>query len=424
MEGHAPIYRRLFRRGSSPELDSRWQFVQPSRRFGFLEVDPQQTVASLLEDFDEEKLLRSRVAIRTDDELSLNPMLVTDDRLAVRISDFDLVTSDGALVHTAPLFAMDQDLTTYSNCVGAERFLFLVGSMQEYLLFDSLGIAASPTSHLGRLGCRGLQILLHLVDGISEGPIRREPASPPGFRFELDGYLGPEETRPPTMCPVFVGYELISRRRGFTTETLCALQRLFNAEQYLKIRFDQLCVWWPTDDEIRDLEFRRGMSDVGLIKDFFCNLKSLYTIENFRKFLRRERNTDPFVRSLENLLSAQGEAQEHSEMRYYREKNEAAFAKYEEQVDQNCFKPLVESAMNSNDLRIRNLRLNQAHVSRLIQLGMPSIYGAQSQRLKVNAGDERELIPEAKWKQMERLLDVSAKLTREETRIRSRSRRS
>jgi len=299
-----------------------------------------------------------------------------------------------------------------------------VGSMHEYLLFDSLGLAASPTTYLDRLGRRGIQTMLYLVDGVSEGPITREPAFPPGLRFAHDGYIGREEARPALMCAVFAGYELISRRRGFTGETLGALQRLFNAQQYLDVDFDQLYVWWPTDDEILDLEFRCRMSDVGLIKDFFCNLESLYTIEGFYEFLRRGRNTDPLVKSLENLLIAYDKAQDYPEMSLYRTKKATALPKYSEQVDRTIFEPLVESAMSSNDLRIRNLRLQLAHVSRMIQLGMPSTYSALAHRQESINADETELFPEAKWKQMERLLDTSVKLNREETRIRSRPRRS
>ena len=174
------------------------------------------------------------VAIHVDDELVLNPMLMTEDRLASLVWDYDLVTSRGALVHTAPLFAMDMDLET--ACRRHPRgFLFLVGSMHEYLLFDSLKMAASPTTHLGRLGRRGLETMLYLVDGVSEGIIARKGNYPPGLRFDYSGYLGPEETRPPEMSLVFVGYELGSGRRGFTEEALSAMRGLFEAQQFLNL---------------------------------------------------------------------------------------------------------------------------------------------------------------------------------------------
>ena len=112
MRGYLPIFQRLFQRRSSLDLGPRWRFVQRSRRFGFLDVDPQGTLRSLLDEFDEGVLIRSGVAIHVDDERVLNPMLMTEDRLASLVWDYDLVTSRGPLVHTAPLFAMDMDLET------------------------------------------------------------------------------------------------------------------------------------------------------------------------------------------------------------------------------------------------------------------------------------------------------------------------
>ena len=423
MESHIEIYRRLFPRRSSLDLGPRWGFVQRSRRFGFLEIDPERTLPSLLDEFDEGKLVRSGVAIRVDDELVLNPMLMTDDRLAALVGDYDLVTSGGALVHTAPLFAMDTDLTTYCR-VHPQGLFFLVGSMHEYLLFDSLKMAASPTTHLGRLGRRRLETMLYLVDGVSEGLIARRGNYPPGDRYDYGGYLGPEETRPAEMSLVFVGYELGSGRRGFTGEATSAMQRLFNAQHHLRVNWDQLYVWWPTDEEIADLEFRRRLSDVELIHEFFRNLESLRSIKGFFEFLRRDRHKDPLVQRLEDLLIAEDEARDHPEMSLYRKKKETALGKYAEQVDRATFTPLVQSAMNSNDLRIRSLRLQLAHVSRLVHMGMPSLHSAQAHRLRSIDADEAELFPAAKWKQMDRLLDATVKLVREETRIRSRARRS
>ena len=83
MEGYGLVYRRLFESNPQLELDSRWQFVQPSRRFGVLDVDPEQTVTSLLDEFDEGTLIRSRVAIRGDDQVRRHVVEVPANHLRV-----------------------------------------------------------------------------------------------------------------------------------------------------------------------------------------------------------------------------------------------------------------------------------------------------------------------------------------------------
>jgi hypothetical protein len=108
------IYEHLLACCHRPTLGSRWPFIVTDPDSGILNVEPPAILVSLRHTFELDELIEAKVAFQTEDEIKLNPALITSDRLLVVLRDlegrpFDVVTSSGTLHEHIPLFAVARD---------------------------------------------------------------------------------------------------------------------------------------------------------------------------------------------------------------------------------------------------------------------------------------------------------------------------
>jgi hypothetical protein len=174
-----------------------------------------------------------------------------------------------------------------------------------------------------------------------------------------------------------------------------------------------------SEEDLVFLVYRRLVGDAELVQAFFSQPRSLYRVSEFAdpgKLPEREKS---FIAAFEALVHAEREVRKHRSDRareYAR-----ILADYRRRVDDELFGPLMETAITNNDPRIRVLRSQLAHLTRLLHRMMPNVYVAFDESLGRGGATDDGYLPEAAHKQMEKLVNATIRLVKAEAQINQRA---
>jgi len=212
---------------------------------------------------------------------------------------------------------------------------------------------------------------------------------------------------------VLLAYDLVSGRAIIPVEILAAARYLAAAEKSLGISWDGLYVWWPTDEELQNLNFRRQLADATIVRDFFRDPRSLYPVSNFANPDVLPKREKAFVAIFDDLVEAitdiRTEWSQRSQELVWQKRSE-----HSRWIDDQLFEPLIETAIDCEDLRIGALRMQQAHVTRILNRMMPDIYAVLNESA---AASNREFLPGSTYKQIQWLVDEMIRLIKAETHV-------
>ena len=416
---YAEIYASFSERCPGIQFEGDWRFLHPDDDCRFADDETGELIEHLQEEFETDQLLASRLVVRADNEqLHLNPRLLTEDRLFVVLRNaqhqiFDIFTSAGSLSGRRTLLLLRQDAAA-KEAIASQRRMFLTPSMADVVLFRSLGLAATCAADVVGLSRHGLQRLLWLVGGNSYGPIPREPIQ---FSWEgqylinESGYLGRSENAPIEFELVLCAFSLYTHSREIPADIAPAARHLAHAETYLSISWDGVAVWWPTVDEMSNLAYRLELQEPDLLRDYLTQEHEFCGVEHFTDPSRPPASTDTFVDALEKLDQAFLDAEQHYPSECYLEKEREAFAKYESELEKTMIRPLLDSAIALHNPSIRPLRAQLAHVSKMLHLMMPRMHYAQKKQLHAGVGG---VFPGESLKNIRSLTELMIKLVKEE----------
>jgi hypothetical protein len=415
---HTEIYERFTQMCPGVQLPADWDFLPVDENCRFVTDSIDEVVELLQQEFEADRLLESRLLVRAEDEqLGLSPRLLTEDQLFFLLRNeqgqiFDIITSAGSLSRRYVLCLLRQDVVTQRALDIHER-IFLVFSMVDVLLLRSLGLAAMHAAEMANLGLDGFKRLLWLVGGHSMGSIRRE-----GTRFSWEEKLTILKSGCVTHQDdhhefevVICAFSLSSFSRKIPAGIASVARHLAHAEKYLDIHFDALFTWWPTEDEMSNLEFKSGLCDPSLLRDYLAEEHEFFGVEQFTDPSQPPDRADTFVRALEDLLRAFDEGERNFTSEHYCEKEREAYAKYEAVLDEKITKPILESALALSEPSIRPVRAQLAHVSKMLHLKMPRMHFLQKSRQ--HAGSKVSF-PDELLKEIKTLTELMIKLVKEE----------
>jgi hypothetical protein len=312
-----------------------------------------------------------------------------------------------------PLFTIAED----PNVDRGHNVLYVPATMAEVILLRSLGVPAAPATRLEQLNRREIEHLLHRVDGIARKPIASRRLRSARYAVDQSYYLGREKERPAELQLALVGCNLSSGHSVIHPQTLDAAQHLAMAQRALGITWSGLYFWWPSEMELEFLDYRRRLGDVELVQAFFRQPTSLYRVSDFADPAKRPEREQSFVAVFDALVHAARELKKHRS-------NGTEFlrklADYRKRVDREIFGPLMDTALEIEDPRIRVLRSSLAHVTRLLHRMMPGIYAAADGNMERCAATDDGYLPEAAHKQMEKLVNATIRLVKAEAQINER----
>jgi len=397
-------------------LPDAWQFVEVHPDAHRLPANPQCAIARLREQFSDDELLGSRVAVRRRDELVLHPKLITRERYVIMVRDqhaqpCSLLTSAGDLHGSVPLFALGQDETVRNALGASDPYLYVPASMEDVVLLRSLGLAAAPATDLERLNKCGLQHLLYLVDGFSDGPISKKRLRTAKYEINHSGRVGAERAE---FCVVLVGCELGNGRPVIPEEIYTAARYLARAEQSLDITWDGVYVWWPSEEELEKLDYRRQLGDVALVKDFFREPQPLFGVSDFANPAMLPEREKSFVDVFDELVETEKKARTEYNSVDLLEHLQRIRSDYCQRIDDQLFEPLIETAIETKDLRIRALRMQLAHLTRIFHQAMPRVCATLDESVVVAGA---VVLPEKACNQIQTLINETIQLINAETRI-------
>ncbi|MCH7725222.1 MAG: hypothetical protein IH991_01885 [Planctomycetes bacterium] len=413
---HSEIYQTLLAECPPATLPDVWQFVEVHPDAHRLPANPQCAIARLREQFSDDELLGSRVTVRRGEELVLHPKLITRDRYVIIVRDqfggpCSLLTSAGDLHGSVPLFALGQDETVRYALGASDQYLYVAASMEDVVLLRSLGLAAAPATDLDRLNRCELQHLLYLVDGFSDGPISKKRLRTAKYEINHSGRVGAERAE---FYVVLVGCELGNGGR-VVPEQICAVAHyLARAEQSLDITWDGLYVWWPNEEELEKLDYRRQLEDVALVQDFFREPQPLFGVSDFANPAMLPDREKSFVAVFDELVEAEKTARTEHNSPFLLERLQQIRSDYFRRIDDQLFKPLMETAIESEDLRIRALRMQLAQLTRIFHRAMPRVCAPLVDSVAMSG---EVVLPEKACKQIQTLTNETIQLVNAETRI-------
>jgi hypothetical protein len=420
---YAEIYERFCQGCPGIQFQGAWSFLHPDDDCRYVNDDTNDLIERLQQEFEADQLLASKLLVRGDGEqLCLNPRLLTGDRLFVVLRNakrqiFDLITSTGSLSGRQSLLLLRQDSIT-ERVIGNTQRMFLTSSMVDVLLFRSLGLAATCTADVIGSGREGLQRLLWLVGGHSDGPIQRKPCQ---FTWEgriminKTGNIGLDGHEPYEFAIVICAFSLHSFSRQIPADIASVARHLAQAETYLAIEWEQLSVWWPTVHEMSNLAYRQELQDPDLLRGYLTGEHEFFGVQHFLDPSCPPASPDTLIHALEKLDRALLDGERHSDSHHYLEKEREALADYEAQLEKTMIRPLLDSAIALSDPSIRPLRAQLAQVAKMVHMMMPRMHRVQKQLQHATAGD---VFPDKSLKKIKELTELMIKLVKGEHALR------
>lgn len=415
----SPVYEQLLAACPPARLPEAWQFVAPHPDARMLEETPPCLIARLRQDYSEQELLDAGVLLRQQDRLRLHPHLVTDDHYVTTVRNpfgrvCSLLTSKGGLGRLPPLFCVAEDESIRGGLRDTDECLYATGSMADYVLLRSLGLPAAPAKGLERLSRRGLEHLLCLVGGWADPPISPRRLQTGEIDVNLSGRVGNPGSGEFSL--VLLGYDLASGRPVVPAQVRAVARHLAAAEKSLGICWDGLYVWWPTDEELQSLDYRRRLKDAALVREFFRDPESLFPVSEFGRPDALPAREKPFAAVFDELVAAIRDCH-YGRLQLSDERLQQRLTEYHRWVDDMTFAPLVNFAIDCGDPRVRALRMQQAHLTRILQRLMPEVCAAMTDDTGMVKGGVR---PDSMFQAIEPYLDALIRLVKADTSVRDK----
>ncbi len=391
------IYTRFLEHCRGVNVDSRWQFLQPDQDSRLVEGDLSPALTSLRREFGTEDLLKAGILVRNNDQHNLNTKLTTEDRILIVLRDsqrkpFDILTSAGTLQRRVPILAVQHDIHTQRGLAATDRRLFVTSSIEDSVLVRSLGLSAVPATCMDHLQGANFRKLLAMTDGFSD--------------------------RSDFFHAVLVGCNLTEGICEIPANVAAVARDFGQAKRYLKMPRLAVSLWWPSDEEMNNLDYRRRVGNVAGICELLKRVKLLHDIEEFSDPSKSPSREPTYGKALQNLLTAQ-----EKKRRMIRDPFQATTVRdaqeaHEQQVDRAILDPLVDSAMASGDLSVRALRLGIAHESRILHRMLPEVHDAQAKNAETGDGDQINFLSDPDWKRFEASMNMTVRLVMAEARLR------
>ena len=394
----AQIYTALIEQCECLTLGDRWPFVRAEQDSRLMPSDGAEVLESLTTQFDVEDLLEAGIVVQTDDQTGLNPKLTGEDRTLIVLRNvqqqpFDIVTSTGTLLDHAPVLASLDDTPTLNVLGAAQRQLFVAATIQDTAVLRSLGLPAAVATYMDRLPDRLLQKLLAMADDYTSC-------------CDISIHI------------VLIGCDLTAGTYGLPPNIAAVASNLAQAKRFLEMPGLAISVWWPSVDEINNLEMRRRACSVKLVREFFQRGTTLRDVEEFADPSKPPSREPTYAGALEDFLAAEAQCREHPNSERDSEKAREALDTYVQQVDRVISGPLFDSAVRLPDLSRRSLRLQLAHASRVLHRMMPRVHDAQARSLEGYGRDPIDFMSDGSWKRFQMMMDMVIRLVREEARLR------
>ena len=371
-----------------------WDFVEPDNACRRLMCDADEVVHTLQDEFALEQLTESHV-LESDAEgtIALNPRLCTHEAGFVILRNgegiaFEALTDEGCLNSSAAsCLAIRGDATTRLQVEKCHSQACGVDSLCDLMLLRSLGVASIPARDLGKLSRTSLGLLAD-------------------FRWHANATTGGDHVVENPRIEILAG-SLSSATSG-VSEHLCQVaRRVGGAKKHLKMNFPGLSVWWPSVEELDGLCYFRELRDPAAMRNFLRQEHETYEIEEFMI-----RNQPPVRRHLrENLCSCTDDllqTQRNTQLGTQSAKEQRRVKrKYDETLEREVIRPLIEEAMAATNPKICALELMFANMSREMLSLMPEVHAfLAKERTDSPACSDRNFELPQQWQ----YLDSSSKL--------------
>ena len=352
----ARIYEAVLQHCSPIAFGPPWDIVTPDKDCFRFEASAEDVAQSLLAKFDAQILLQSKVMMRSsDDNLTLNPQLISEDRNVIALRDrqnvvIDIITSRGNCRGSIPFFAMLEDAKMRQAAEQKNNTLFVVFSFQDLMLLRSLGISVTLASDLQLLNCNGLDLFATVTDAkFFADPSwlnRRKLPAPVYDSVRPEGNLGSLLESHYPLRLIFVAGSVFLPNCDIPPALTEIARHLTDAERYCKLRFSDVHVWWLSSEEVANLVFRQRLGDVKVIREFFSVVSWRgYRIADFVDPSSPPPRSDPKP----DLCKTIGELIKISSQRPLNSDRERQYSKlkttYDTIVDQELFRPMIEMAL-------------------------------------------------------------------------------
>jgi hypothetical protein len=264
--------------------------------------------------------------------------------------------------------------------------------MQDTILLRALGLPSATATLIGGLQGKNLKALLSRIDSFAETSN--------------------------LVQVILVGCDLVAEKLAISSRMVTVANYLAQAKRYFEKPGLAVSVWWPSSEEIHRLESLRRLRSGELIVKLLMQSSELRDVDEFLDPSKLPEQGVTFASTLEDVLKAEADSRLHSYSDCFAEKVREASKKYMQRVDSGVFEPLVQSAMNSRDPSLRAVRLQVAHVCKMLLQATLGVHTAQARSAEAIGGDQINFLPDASWKCFQALTDTMTKLIREEMRIR------
>lgn len=428
---YAPIYDRLVEASSIYALPEAWQWLRVNRNCRQLN-DAAEVFRDLTGRFPAEDLLESGVAQERDGDLVINPALAADEPGFIVLRDdsghaFDVATAGGCLYGRVPALTMHNDSDTGKVLQTSENsVMYAAFSMADTILLRSLGVAVAPAVLLETLNLARLQRLLHLVDGEACGDVPKTVVhlstdEPEQRRIDYSGRLAGGGD----------AFELVLLACSMTAlaadipESLSRVARhLANAERYLKFSWSGISVWYATQSELANMQYRRCLRSADALRRYLLTNRANYPLKSFQRpgppTIKVPTPAETYFTLMKNAMKKP--QPDRGDFLFPREDPQEARRNYQRFVDEQFVQPFVEQALRSSDPEDRALFIQMAVASRLFHGVMPATYDVLAQSAEDMHRNGGSFLPPEVLKQLESLGGQFPKLVREHARLRKERR--
>jgi hypothetical protein len=158
-------------------------------------------------------------------------------------------------------------------------------------------------------------------------------------------------------------------------ELRAAARWLTDAERHLGIEWDELHVWWPSEEELAKLRFLAALRDPGLMKKHFRGGDlDLWRLSGFEGQGNPRRRPDPaeeLSRVTEEALVQSGKYRGGGRMD---QGLRQCVEHYQATVERNLVVPMMRDALRLEDPVARGLGVHAANLTREVYSALPAMH--------------------------------------------------